>query len=145
MWSTYVVDGDLGHEIDAREMPEGWAYPYFPRRASTPYATPPPAVRGGDLPCSTTGCGTGPEQTKDLTLPDLPGMAQARAVYAGARGTATALCAQGCAPGRYDLLARGAHERLGQSLGGLLERRAGELCDLGHGRQRYGASAHLPG
>ncbi|MEC8021155.1 MAG: purine nucleoside permease, partial [Pseudomonadota bacterium] len=28
VWSTYVVDGDLGHEIDAREMPEGWAYPY---------------------------------------------------------------------------------------------------------------------
>ena len=23
-WSSYLVDGDLGHEIDAREMPEDW-------------------------------------------------------------------------------------------------------------------------
>ena len=23
-WSSYLVDGDLGHEIDAREKPEDW-------------------------------------------------------------------------------------------------------------------------
>ena len=49
VWSTYVVDGDLGHEIDAREMPEGWAYPYFPPPGLHPLCHAPPAVRGGDL------------------------------------------------------------------------------------------------
>lgn len=28
-WAEWVVDGDLAHEYDAREMPEGWDYPYF--------------------------------------------------------------------------------------------------------------------
>ncbi|WP_119067813.1 purine-nucleoside phosphorylase [Aggregatilinea lenta] len=28
-WAEWVVDGDVAHEYDAREMPEGWDYPYF--------------------------------------------------------------------------------------------------------------------
>jgi purine nucleoside permease len=28
-WAEWVVDGDLAHEIDAREMPETWDYPLF--------------------------------------------------------------------------------------------------------------------
>ena len=40
-WSSYLVDGDLGHEIDAREIPEDWdtgffaRYTKFPLRPST--------------------------------------------------------------------------------------------------------------
>jgi purine nucleoside permease/predicted cupin superfamily sugar epimerase len=29
-WATYLVDGDLAHEIDAREIPEDWTSGYFP-------------------------------------------------------------------------------------------------------------------
>lgn len=29
-WADYLVDGDLGHEIDAREIPAGWNNGYFP-------------------------------------------------------------------------------------------------------------------
>ena len=82
VWSTYVVDGDLGHEIDAREMPEDWAYPYFPRRASTPYATPRPPSEGEIFVLNDGLRNWAYAQTKDLTLPDLPGMAEARAAYA---------------------------------------------------------------
>ncbi len=29
-WADYLVDGDLAHEIDAREIPEDWEHGYFP-------------------------------------------------------------------------------------------------------------------
>lgn len=39
-WAEYVVDGDLGHEIDAREIPKGWPTGYVPLRRSVPYEQP---------------------------------------------------------------------------------------------------------
>lgn len=44
VWVRRVVDGDLGYEIDAREIPPTWSTGYVPLRKSTPYeqpATPP--------------------------------------------------------------------------------------------------------
>jgi purine nucleoside permease len=39
-WAEWVVDGDLGHEIDAREIPPGWETGYIPLRKSRPYELP---------------------------------------------------------------------------------------------------------
>jgi purine nucleoside permease len=39
-WAEYVVDGDLGHEIDAREIPASWKTGMIPLRKSTPYELP---------------------------------------------------------------------------------------------------------
>ncbi len=39
-WATWVVDGDLGHEIDAREIPPGWKTGFVPLRKATPYELP---------------------------------------------------------------------------------------------------------
>ena len=36
-WAEWVVDGDLAHEIDAREMPADWASPFIPLDSSSPY------------------------------------------------------------------------------------------------------------
>lgn len=36
-WADWVVDGDVAHEIDAREMPEGWDYPYFHLGCTDPW------------------------------------------------------------------------------------------------------------
>jgi purine nucleoside permease len=36
-WAEYLVDGDLAHEIDAREMPADWPTGYFPRYTKKPY------------------------------------------------------------------------------------------------------------
>src|ERR1700688_4166909 len=36
-WAEWVVDGDLAHEIDAREIPAGWKTGYVPLRKSVPY------------------------------------------------------------------------------------------------------------
>ena len=39
-WAEWVVDGDLAHEIDAREIPAGWRTGYVPLRKSKPFEQP---------------------------------------------------------------------------------------------------------
>src|SRR5476651_238160 len=39
-WAEWVVEGDLGHEIDAREIPSDWKTGYVPLRKSVPYEQP---------------------------------------------------------------------------------------------------------
>jgi purine nucleoside permease len=36
-WAEYLVDGDLSHEIDAREIPTDWPTGYFARNSRKPY------------------------------------------------------------------------------------------------------------
>ena len=43
MWARWVVDGDLGYEIDAREIPADWSTGYLPLRKARPFE--PPAVQ----------------------------------------------------------------------------------------------------
>jgi purine nucleoside permease len=39
-WAEWVVDGDMAHEIDAREIPPGWKTGYVPLRMSEPFELP---------------------------------------------------------------------------------------------------------
>jgi len=39
-WARWVVDGDLGYEIDAREMPADWTTGYIPLRKTHPFELP---------------------------------------------------------------------------------------------------------
>ena len=39
-WARWVVDGDLGYEIDAREIPADWTTGYIPLRKTRPFETP---------------------------------------------------------------------------------------------------------
>src|SRR5579883_2530440 len=39
-WAEWVVDGDLAHEIDAREIPQDWKTGMVPLRKSVPYELP---------------------------------------------------------------------------------------------------------
>jgi purine nucleoside permease len=41
-WAEWVIDGDLSHEIDPREIPKDWATGYMPLRHAEPYAQPVP-------------------------------------------------------------------------------------------------------
>jgi purine nucleoside permease len=43
-WASYVIDGDLAYEIDAREIPPGWTTGYVPLGRSSPYEQPVPPV-----------------------------------------------------------------------------------------------------
>jgi purine nucleoside permease len=39
-WARWVVDGDLGYEIDAREIPPDWTTGYLPLDKAVPFAQP---------------------------------------------------------------------------------------------------------
>jgi purine nucleoside permease len=39
-WARWVVDGDLGYEIDPREIPQDWPTGYVPLRKTRPYELP---------------------------------------------------------------------------------------------------------
>ena len=40
VWAHWVIDGDIAHEIDAREIPADWTTGYVPLRKSTPFEQP---------------------------------------------------------------------------------------------------------
>ncbi len=39
-WAQWVVDGDLGYEIDSREIPQDWSTGYIPLRKTHPFELP---------------------------------------------------------------------------------------------------------
>src|SRR5437016_8451812 len=45
-WAEWVIDGDLAHEIDSREIPPDWKTGYIPLRKSKPYELPRPPDEG---------------------------------------------------------------------------------------------------
>jgi purine nucleoside permease len=45
-WAEYLVDGDLAHEIDAREIPADWPTGYFARGTRKPYDPKKPEPTG---------------------------------------------------------------------------------------------------
>jgi purine nucleoside permease len=48
-WAEWVVDGDLAHEIDSREIPAGWKTGYVPLRRSVPYEQPHQLTDSGEV------------------------------------------------------------------------------------------------
>jgi purine nucleoside permease len=46
VWARWVVDGDLGYEIDAREIPPDWPTGYLPLRRTAPFEEPAEPVDG---------------------------------------------------------------------------------------------------
>jgi purine nucleoside permease len=43
-WARYAIDGDLGYEIDGREIPKGWDSGYVAYGRTTPYQKPRPPI-----------------------------------------------------------------------------------------------------
>jgi purine nucleoside permease len=84
VWTDYAVEGDLGHEIDAREIPPDWKTGYIPLRKKKPYELPlPPAAELADH-CYQLN----PDLlhwafalTKDTPLPDSDSVREFRARY----------------------------------------------------------------
>jgi purine nucleoside permease len=80
-WSAYLVDGDLGHEIDVREMPEDWPFGYFARRSQRPFDPNKPTPNGEMFLINESLRDWAYNLTVDVKLPDLPGLAATRAHY----------------------------------------------------------------
>jgi purine nucleoside permease len=84
-WARYVVDGDLAHEIDAREIPKDWKTGYFPRGAKGPNdLTTPLDTSGGDVfQLNPTLVAWAYALSKDVTLPDSPAIRTERMRFTG--------------------------------------------------------------
>jgi purine nucleoside permease len=84
LWAEWVVDGDLAHEIDPREAPEGWTTGYLPLDKVKPFEEPREADSDGmayRLDAGLVDWAYG--QTRDIKLPDTEALQKLRAPYAG--------------------------------------------------------------
>jgi purine nucleoside permease len=85
VWAHYAVDGDLGFEIDAREIPPDWSTGNVPDGKATPFQMPPPKRDGDDgieayrLNAGLTDWAYG--LTAGMTLPDNDRLKAVRAKY----------------------------------------------------------------
>jgi purine nucleoside permease len=83
-WAEWLVEGDLGHEIDAREMPAGWPTGYLPFGRYTPYEKPRKDDNLGEAFRLDPGLVEWAYQlTKDTPLADSEEMAKRRNRYDG--------------------------------------------------------------
>ncbi|MHA6765896.1 purine nucleoside permease [Sphingobium ummariense] len=82
-WARYSVDGDLAHEIDAREIPKGWKSGFFPLDKQGPDDKSPPITEGRVFALNSKLTDWAYALTKDMKLPDDPGIVKERARYTG--------------------------------------------------------------
>lgn len=84
VWANWIVDGDLGYEIDAREMPKNWPTGKLPLRKAAPFETPAAPLQGQvyqtnrDLTLWAYGL------TKDTPLADTEHLKEIRSRFDGA-------------------------------------------------------------
>jgi purine nucleoside permease len=90
VWSEWIVDGDLGYEIDAREIPNTtpadralWTTGYVPLRKSVPYEQPLTPENNATYHLNPALVNWAFALTKDIQLPDTPEIAARRMSYAG--------------------------------------------------------------
>lgn len=83
VWTDHVVDGDLAHEIDAREMPSDWPTGYLPLRKKAPYEMPMDPDEGMVFRLNPALVDWAFELTKDTALADTAPMQRRRALYEG--------------------------------------------------------------
>jgi len=80
-WAEYLVDGDLSHEIDAREIPEDWPFGYFARYTKRPFDEDKPEPTGEMYQLNTDLVNWAYELTKDIQLPDNDQTREYRMLY----------------------------------------------------------------
>ncbi|MGA2600276.1 MAG: purine nucleoside permease, partial [Bryobacteraceae bacterium] len=91
-WAEWVVDGDLAHEIDAREIPPNWTTGYVPLRKSVPFELPRSPDEGQCYQLNPALVEWAYRLTKDVQLPDTDAMRKRREAndwvkyYTGGKG-----------------------------------------------------------
>lgn len=80
-WAEYLVDGDLSHEIDAREIPDDWDYGYFARYTRGPFDPERPEPTGEMFRLNPALTDWAFRLTQDMELPDDEALAETRALY----------------------------------------------------------------
>jgi len=92
VWSEWIVDGDLGYEIDPREIPNStpadralWTTGYVPLRHTTPYEQPLTPENNAVFHLNPALVDWAYSLTKDIPLPDTPEIAARRMQFTGAQ------------------------------------------------------------
>lgn len=80
-WAEYLVDGDLAHEIDAREKPDDWEWGYIARHTKVPFDPNKPEPRGEVFHANGSLAEWAYQLTKDVELPDDEAVAEERTRY----------------------------------------------------------------
>jgi purine nucleoside permease len=84
-WARYVVDGDLAHEIDPREIPKDWKFGYFARYTKGPndHETPLDPSGGSMFALNPALVSWAYRLTKDVEIPDPPAIRAERMRFTG--------------------------------------------------------------
>ena len=82
-WAEWLVDGDLAHEIDPREMPRSWTTGYLPLERAKPYALPRPEGFGSVYHLDAGLVGWAYRLTRNTHLADSAALRQARSRFVG--------------------------------------------------------------
>jgi purine nucleoside permease len=83
-WARWVVDGDLGYEIDSREIPSDWSTGYLPLRKARPFEAPAAPLEGQVFALNPTLTDWAYHLTRDLQLADSDKLQQIRIGFDGA-------------------------------------------------------------
>ncbi len=80
-WAEWLVDGDLAHEIDPREMPDDWKYGYIARYTEEPFDPNVPEPSGEMFRTNPDLTEWAYQLTKDMELPDFESLDETRDLY----------------------------------------------------------------
>jgi len=83
-WARWVVDGDLGYEIDAREIPADWPTGYLPMRKKLPFEPPADPIDGQVYALNPSLAQWAFQLTREVPLDDSPQLKEARSHFDGA-------------------------------------------------------------
>lgn len=83
-WVRWVVDGDLGYEIDAREMPADWSTGYIPLRKARPFEAPAAPLEGQMYALNSDLANWAWNLTRNTPLPDSDRLKEVRSHFDGA-------------------------------------------------------------
>jgi purine nucleoside permease len=81
VWAHWVIDGDIAHELDAREIPPDWPTGYVPLRRTTPYEQPMDASYGEAYELNPALVQWAYQLTKDTPLADNDTMREKRSHF----------------------------------------------------------------
>ncbi len=83
-WARWVVDGDLGYEIDSREIPSGWSTGFLPLRRSKPFEQPAEPLDGQVFALNPGLTQWAFDRTRSVALADADKLKTIRAEFDGA-------------------------------------------------------------
>jgi purine nucleoside permease len=84
VWARWVVDGDLGYELDAREIPSGWTTGFVPLHKTRPFEAPAEPLDGQVFALNAGLAEWAYKLTRSTKLDDSERLQQIRSQFDGA-------------------------------------------------------------